>query len=729
MFFDAKANMKPEESSESVQTRLPESQAPTSGTPQNPSKPTRGMPNQNGLKRGYKITIDESLKTLIKVFDLAFRHSENYINECHEERLKKMSQVIEDIELAYKCITSETKKARSQIIEDSVKTMRDQAVDGLGSLVNDAKKAQLEQLAKTKKMANKWKKEFDVILAHQANDHRAQVAVLQQQLHNAQGGRPGTSVDSPFFGNSGDRDVDSNNSDGGHTASHIKDWSESVFFAMEDDPPSEEKSDTEPLTPSPPPKRKSKHPPPKPPTYNSSEWLGRRTGTKASTLAAGQQVSSSHADDNALANKRMVQLASFLKGTVKQEEEEGRNLLKLNGTKLSDEKFVDMRKSLQDLQMKYGHLERQNTHLRSHIESLSRAPNHVKLATSGPMTLDEAVDEKVGELKDQIAATEKSVDELPDSARTSSDRSAQLDNETIKTPKTGVVQLRPLAQEISSAEFRGSPSPKTARTWEHAPSAWSAGFPRRTSRHLPGMESIEEVSNRGSDDTEDAAQAYGTRRSSTTPPRLLRRIDRVPRYDIPDHRWLTRDIAHRLMLNLIISAIEPWWHLAIWIVAVFSEIRQGFRLIGFYLGRPVDLSDSPRPPGIPLLPARSVTKLIAHCLMFTTLQVYISASRERQIWLQANALTRQHMLSSYRSPRSWMGIPGVDGDLIWGFGDALSLLRWGGGLIISALMAAWGFVRDSALGLYGESMKLGVLISDVVRGILDRGVTEEGMSS
>ena len=63
-----------------------------------------------------------------------------------------------------------------------------------------------------------------------------------------------------------------------------------------------------------------------------------------------------------------------------------------------------------------------------------------------------------------------------------------------------------------------------------------------------------------------------------------------------------------------------------------------------------------------------------YCAAFLTFQVYMASQRERNIWFEANGLTRKYMLERSRSESRWL-IYGVDGNLMVGRKDIESFFK------------------------------------------------------
>ncbi|EEU47340.1 uncharacterized protein NECHADRAFT_77671 [Fusarium vanettenii 77-13-4] len=74
-------------------------------------------------------------------------------------------------------------------------------------------------------------------------------------------------------------------------------------------------------------------------------------------------------------------------------------------------------------------------------------------------------------------------------------------------------------------------------------------------------------------------------------------------------------------------------------------------------------------PTLPKLPSPECFIVVMYyCSAFLTFQVYMATQRERQIWFEANGLTRKYMLERSRGESLWL-IYGVDGNLIVGRKD------------------------------------------------------------
>ncbi|KAH7175506.1 hypothetical protein EDB81DRAFT_7731 [Dactylonectria macrodidyma] len=69
---------------------------------------------------------------------------------------------------------------------------------------------------------------------------------------------------------------------------------------------------------------------------------------------------------------------------------------------------------------------------------------------------------------------------------------------------------------------------------------------------------------------------------------------------------------------------------------------------------------------IPWFPLEALLLVLYHFQVLITIQVYVASRRQRDIWLSANALTREYMLRSVRQQPAWLFIPGLDRDLVLG---------------------------------------------------------------
>lgn len=624
-------------------------------------------------KREKKKAFEERMKALENTFEAALRQTERDVENLHEERLDRLGQTFKEIDVAYNCVMSESKKTHSQIIVDSVTSMHQQAFHSLEEFAEDAKKAQLEQLAKTKEMATKWKDIFMSALGHQAADHQTEITQIRHSLRKARR----RLVDSPFVNSFNVLESESDSttdSERPGLASRRKNWSGDVQARQNGH--EEEQNETEP--------HENEPGPAEPPEPKLTSGKSKTVFEGARQIRGRKGVPrSSYEEANARSNEQMSKLASFMMRGRLEEEEEGYKLLDLNGAKLSDQSSENLIHALKVIGQRNEELETENQILQSELGTRSR---DLASKTSALDELRAAREKTAAKVKEFIS----NIDAADEWLRKYEERESMIRNghRPEETPEMDTMR-HALAQEVTSADFSAPSRPGTARTWEHGPSSEDTTFPTYSPGRMPelsnttdlstlsGLPTTGQVNSGRGGDTEARPRITGT--TYTTSSRFLW-VDPLSRYDIPDHGWPIRSIAYQYLYNLIISIVEPLWHSAYWLFLVVCEVRQLNAFKKFHRNQPADPSQPPRRPRIPLMPSSSLRSLLASVFLFAVFQVYISASRERQIWLQANGLTRKYMLKTYASRRSWMLIPDVDGDLTWGFKDpfilAWSLIPW-----------------------------------------------------
>lgn len=105
---------------------------------------------------------------------------------------------------------------------------------------------------------------------------------------------------------------------------------------------------------------------------------------------------------------------------------------------------------------------------------------------------------------------------------------------------------------------------------------------------------------------------------------------------------------------------------------IMNQISRAVRLV-WPFGRGAD-EESPAP-RFPKLPSPGCFIVVMYyCAAFLTFQVYMASQRERNIWFEANGLTRKYMLERSRSESRWL-IYGVDGNLMVGRKDIESFFK------------------------------------------------------
>ncbi|KAJ4194131.1 hypothetical protein NW755_002893 [Fusarium falciforme] len=105
---------------------------------------------------------------------------------------------------------------------------------------------------------------------------------------------------------------------------------------------------------------------------------------------------------------------------------------------------------------------------------------------------------------------------------------------------------------------------------------------------------------------------------------------------------------------------------------VMNQISRAVRLVWPFGRGANEESPVPRFPKLPS-PACFIV-VMYYCVAFLTFQVYMASQRERNIWFEANGLTRKYMLERSRSESRWL-IYGVDGNLVVGRKDIESFFK------------------------------------------------------
>ncbi|KAI8682910.1 hypothetical protein LRP88_05123 [Fusarium phalaenopsidis] len=104
---------------------------------------------------------------------------------------------------------------------------------------------------------------------------------------------------------------------------------------------------------------------------------------------------------------------------------------------------------------------------------------------------------------------------------------------------------------------------------------------------------------------------------------------------------------------------------------IMNQTSRAVRLI-WPFGR---TDEEPPAPRFPKLPSPGCFIVVMYyCAAFLTFQVYMASQRERNIWFEANGLTRKYMLERSRSESRWL-IYGVDGNLMVGRKDIESFFK------------------------------------------------------
>ncbi|KAL2689585.1 hypothetical protein Neosp_003643 [[Neocosmospora] mangrovei] len=137
---------------------------------------------------------------------------------------------------------------------------------------------------------------------------------------------------------------------------------------------------------------------------------------------------------------------------------------------------------------------------------------------------------------------------------------------------------------------------------------------------------------------------------------------------------------------------------------IMNQISRVLRLIWPFSRAAEEESPAPVFPKVPSL--ECFILVIYYCSAFLTFQVYMATQRERQIWFEANGLTRKYMLERSRSESPWL-IYGVDGNLMVGRKD-----------IEDSLKLVYLLGVKSAQHLYGSAQGGAFSIGHTLRGMM-----------
>ncbi|KAJ4320536.1 hypothetical protein N0V84_005823 [Fusarium piperis] len=107
------------------------------------------------------------------------------------------------------------------------------------------------------------------------------------------------------------------------------------------------------------------------------------------------------------------------------------------------------------------------------------------------------------------------------------------------------------------------------------------------------------------------------------------------------------------------------------IVYVMNHVSRVIRLIRSF-GRDTDKLPAPTFPEMPSPECLMI--VMYHCVAFATFQVYMACSRERNIWFEANGVTRKYGLERSRNQKRWL-FHGVDGNLVVGRKDVVNFFK------------------------------------------------------
>ncbi|CAM1502257.1 Fc.00g042410.m01.CDS01 [Cosmosporella sp. VM-42] len=237
-------------------------------------------------------------------------------------------------------------------------------------------------------------------------------------------------------------------------------------------------------------------------------------------------------------------------------------------------------------------------------------------------------------------------------------------------------QGNPLAEELLQATDGGTSMPSTATTWDHKRGFRSPGAHSSASNHARAfaLPTIPEVASNKRGSSAASASFRVVRTPLTTGG--LHTYPILARFRVPeDYEFLTLEIIIKLLLNLFMAVFEVIIHFLKYLSHLWVEFLQLMKFMGFYLKATQNTVERPRAPGLPTMPKTSFFKLVELFLVIMAIQGIIATTRERNIWFQANGLTREHMLKIWRREPSWMGTS-IDGSLTYGFKDVWDTAKW-----------------------------------------------------
>ncbi|KAH7157494.1 hypothetical protein B0J13DRAFT_171200 [Dactylonectria estremocensis] len=147
---------------------------------------------------------------------------------------------------------------------------------------------------------------------------------------------------------------------------------------------------------------------------------------------------------------------------------------------------------------------------------------------------------------------------------------------------------------------------------------------------------------------------------------------------------LTLGSVGTLIQHLAMNQFRAWQQVFMFNLALG---RAAFRYLkDKYSNRPSPARDFV----IPWFPLGALLLVLHHFQVLITIQVYVASRRQRDIWLSANALTREYMLRSVHEQPAWLFIPGLDRDLVLG-GQELGVILGQAGYTV--LLTAAELVR------------------------------------
>lgn len=152
-----------------------------------------------------------------------------------------------------------------------------------------------------------------------------------------------------------------------------------------------------------------------------------------------------------------------------------------------------------------------------------------------------------------------------------------------------------------------------------------------------------------------------------------------------EHDVPVMDLFWRIFLN----QCRAWKEMYVFVRALSRETFQYLKAID------KEEYNQIRPFNAPPIPWEEMITVAYHFQLFVTIEVYVASRRQRDIWMSANALTREYMLQSHREPPAWMFIPGVDEGLILRPRDVRRFVFWLIGLFFTAASSTRDFLTWS----------------------------------
>lgn len=635
------------------------------------------------------------------------KHLEDEIDETSRERTEKTTKIKSEADLAYKCIVAELKKQPSQIISDLAYTLRNLAVKGIEEHHVDSRKAQQDLLSKFKGMVQDLKRDYEAKLAAQLNEKTDKFGYLRKLARNTKAGAQlGIKDDTePAHKRTSISDrgaVPAASSRVGTTPKES--WDETLGTQHTNGGDKKESHTLPGSTQALPGKGTSKTK-----QFNSpmpEHWSMSRA-RRPPHPSTSQHASSSWnaADQSADPDKNVSEGDSGMEGLLRREDELLDHLIKNGAQPGNGEVSEGMTETLQILGWKVKQLEAENERLRSQVQE-QVLPDKNQPHKTGQTPGAQGVFTKMTRWADQLATTLSVVDSIPSTTKPSTPdgQKRRLEGLTDTPQVSGPHNILPLVNELVALDFgSGLSTPATANYLLTPPPqrvsvALSA---RATSRHTPTLAAVPETTSNGIQvprvdveaitngidvpgrDVETTSNGVEVDRldiETRTPKTATSTLNspyyfpRLPLREVPNEGALSYSIVWSYIYNVLFGVLEPPMHAIFWALLIFRELGQAWRFISFYLNYPGSNAAPPRLPVLPIMPARSLVGLALYSIVYMTANMYTATSRERDIWTQANRMTRTYMLQTARNPQSWMGIPGVDGNLTIGFKDLVEKL-------------------------------------------------------